>query len=131
MLGRASARPPLLLLPDSSTRRDRLSRSAQAALLALPLPTTPSILLRRRIRLPTRRLHLLRREVLPLAPAVEVDQGLHAAPFHDLALEPDEVDGLGGGLVFIFSSFFDGVEGVMGGGRTLVKKSLHPDANAS
>lgn len=33
-------------------------------------------------------------EVFPFAPAVEVDEGLHAAPFHDLAFEPDEVDGL-------------------------------------
>lgn len=36
----------------------------------------------------------LGREVLPLAPAVKVDECLHAAPLHDLALEPDEVDGL-------------------------------------
>lgn len=34
-------------------------------------------------------------EILPFAPAVEVDQGLHAAPFHDFAGEPFEVDGLG------------------------------------
>lgn len=36
----------------------------------------------------------LGREVLPFAPAVKVDKCLHAAPLHDLALEPDEVDGL-------------------------------------
>lgn len=36
----------------------------------------------------------LGREVLPLAPAVKVNECLHAAPLHDLALEPDEVDGL-------------------------------------
>lgn len=33
-------------------------------------------------------------EILPFAPAVEVDEGLHAAPFHYLACEPFEVDGL-------------------------------------
>lgn len=35
-------------------------------------------------------------KVLPFAPAVEVDEGLHAAPFHDFALQPDKVDGLDG-----------------------------------
>ena len=35
-------------------------------------------------------------EVLPLAPAVEIDEGLHAAPFHHFAGEPIEVDGLDG-----------------------------------
>ena len=34
-------------------------------------------------------------EIFPFAPAVEVDEGLHAAPFHDFAFEPDEVGGLG------------------------------------
>jgi len=33
-------------------------------------------------------------EVLPFAPAVEVDEGLHAAPFHHFAGEPFEVHGL-------------------------------------
>lgn len=33
-------------------------------------------------------------EVLPCAPAVKVDEGLHAAPFHDFALQPDKVDRL-------------------------------------
>ena len=33
-------------------------------------------------------------KVLPFTPAVEVDESLHAAPFFDFALEPDEVDGL-------------------------------------
>lgn len=33
-------------------------------------------------------------EVFPFSPAVEVDEGLHATPFHDFALKPDEVDWL-------------------------------------
>ena len=33
-------------------------------------------------------------EIFPFAPAVEVDEGLHAAPFHYFAGEPFEVDGL-------------------------------------
>ena len=39
-------------------------------------------------------------EVFPFAPAVEVDEGLHAAPFHCLACQPFEVDRLCGRLVF-------------------------------
>lgn len=35
-----------------------------------------------------------RREIFPFAPAIEVDEGLHAAPFHYFAFEPDEIDGL-------------------------------------
>ena len=35
-----------------------------------------------------------RGEVLPLVPAVEVDERLHAAPFHDFAFQPGEADGL-------------------------------------
>lgn len=42
-------------------------------------------------------LGFLYREVLPLPPAIKVDQGLHAAPLHDLALEPNEVNGLNDG----------------------------------
>lgn len=34
------------------------------------------------------------REIFPFAPAVKVDEGLHAAPFHDFAGEPFEVHGL-------------------------------------
>ncbi len=34
------------------------------------------------------------RKILPLSPAVEIDQGLHAAPFHNLSLQPDKIDGL-------------------------------------
>ena len=34
------------------------------------------------------------REILPFAPAIEVDERLHTAPFHDLTLKPDEVHGL-------------------------------------
>lgn len=41
------------------------------------------------------------REVFPFAPAVEIDESLHAAPFHDLALEPDIADGLFQSLVSI------------------------------
>lgn len=37
----------------------------------------------------------LRGDLFPLAPAVEVDERLHAPPFFDFALEPHEVDGLG------------------------------------
>lgn len=36
-------------------------------------------------------IHLLGREVLPLAPAVKIDQGLHATPLHDFSLKPDKV----------------------------------------
>ena len=36
----------------------------------------------------------IRGKVFPLAPPVKVDEGLHAAPLFDLALQPDEVDGL-------------------------------------
>ena len=35
-----------------------------------------------------------RGKIFPFVPAVEVNQGLHAAPFHDFALEPGEADGL-------------------------------------
>lgn len=31
------------------------------------------------------------REVLPFAPAVEIDQCLHTAPLHDFSLKPDEI----------------------------------------
>lgn len=33
-------------------------------------------------------------KVFPLAPAVKIDEGLHAAPFHHFPLEPNEIDGL-------------------------------------
>lgn len=33
-------------------------------------------------------------EIFPFAPAVEVDEGLHAAPFHDFSFQPHEVYGL-------------------------------------
>ena len=72
-------------------------------------------------------------EILPFAPAVEVDEGLHAAPFHYFAGEPFEVDGLDGGKEGI-SSAFRGYRFALGSGkwfRTFVKKSLHPAANAS
>lgn len=36
-----------------------------------------------------------RRKVTPLAPAVKIDERLHAAPLHDLTLEPDVVHRLG------------------------------------
>ncbi len=54
-------------------------------------------------------------EVFPFAPAVEVDEGLHAAPFHYFAGEPVEVDGLGNGGVSVYLGGFCGL-GEGGGG---------------
>jgi hypothetical protein len=33
-------------------------------------------------------------KVFPLAPSVEINEGLHATPFFDFTFEPDEVHGL-------------------------------------
>lgn len=40
--------------------------------------------------------------LFPLSPALIVDECLHAAPFHDLALEPNKVDGLRDDMLVAF-----------------------------
>lgn len=75
-----------LFLPNRRTRNKVLATNAHSSsLLPLPFPTTTTTLLGKRIRF-VRWLRFLRREVLPLAPPVKVNQRLHTTPFHDLAL---------------------------------------------
>src|SRR5271154_886594 len=65
--------------------------------------------------------------IFPLAPAVEVNESLHAAPFGDFALHPCKVYRLGIQTLALF------LHQVLNWkcSLTFVKKSLHPAANAS